>query len=263
MRRKYTIPAITLATLFFTVTFHPSLVAQTNLEKAKSTPLQTIELYSRAVHEKAKWKSDKEILNHSLVVLEATARELSRKIEESKVRASTVSQNLEGLETELTDIDKGNQIIVDQIDKLQVATLDLARYAPPPLAEKISSSILTLNTQSESDDISLRIQSIASILINLNQFNKKYTDIRTLHTFEDETTQEIRILYAGLAQAFAINGNQSKAWILTPAPDEWSWQVAPEATQEIATAFKVLDKEIPPQLSQLPAVLTEIPNVAP
>ncbi|MDQ8187161.1 DUF3450 family protein [Pelagicoccus sp. SDUM812002] len=258
MRRIYTAPTLFLKAFALSTILPFGLTAQTALEKAKTTPLQTIELYSKAVQEKAKWQSVREILEHSLIVLEATVSELGRQIEESDADAANAESEFNKLESELTDIEEGYQLIINQIDRLQTATLELARYAPPTLAAKVSSSIANLEAPEASQDISLRIQSLASILINLNQFNKQYTDIRTLHTFGQQNTQEVRILYAGLAQAFALNGDSSKAWVLTPAPDHWVWQEAPEATQEIAAAFKVLDKELPPQLTSLPVNLTEI-----
>ncbi|MBC2604575.1 DUF3450 family protein [Pelagicoccus albus] len=236
----------------------PCALPQTSLERAKSLPLETIELHTRAASEKSGWQTDKEILQHSLYTLRQTIAELDRKIAESKAQAQTHLATSQRASTNLAQFQDGQAILKNRIESLQTATLRLARYAPPPLTEKIAPSLRTLEGATLQEDLSLRIQAVTSILINLIQFNQTFSDVRSLHTFPDGSSQEVRILYLGLAQGVAVNGDSSSAWILTPAPGEWVWTEVKSSTQQISTAFSVLDRDTTPKFAELPVRLTTI-----
>lgn len=225
-------------------------------QSLKRLPEQAIQVRLRQAEAESKWQADREILSHSIVVMEETLEELDRQIQEKELEADNTVSSLEELDHSLAAQEAGQSVLFEQIDAIETATENLATYAPPPLAQQIRGSLNRLGEGDSPESLSLRIQAVATILTLFDQFNKSYADVRKIHSFESGSKQEVRILYLGLAQAIAVNNNETRAWILTPAPQEWTWRESPEDLRSIATAFQAYDKDIPPQFSSVSATLS-------
>lgn len=240
----------------------PSLSAQspTDYQSLKDIPSETIDVKLRQIESEAAWKSDKEILTHSVVVLEETLKELDRQIHEKELQSSNLQKSLHAAEGRLTSQQAGQTLLLHQIASLEAATRELARFAPPPLKEKIERSLARLGDGDGPESISLRIQAIASILTQFDQFNKTHTEVRTLHEFENGARKEVRILYIGLAQAIAIDTQATRAWILKPSADAWIWSERPDNLSAIENAFQAYDRDIPARFFPI-SVDVSNPNV--
>ncbi|MDQ8204769.1 DUF3450 family protein [Pelagicoccus sp. SDUM812003] len=223
------------------------------LQQLKRYPSESIEVRIREVEARQRWRTEKEVLQHSISVMRETLDELQRQIEQSRERAQAASASEEKTKSALDDKESGNRLLASRIDLLEARTRELARFAPPPLRKQIEPQLLRLGGTGEDDSLAIRIQSITTILTRFDQFNKQITDTRTIRKTDAGEARETRILYWGLAQGYAISSNGSEAWLLTPALDDWKWLELTTERDSVARLFETYDKDLMPQFVSAPA----------
>lgn len=224
------------------------------LDAVKRKPEQWIELKKRIAETRHEWQSQKEILAHSIFVMQKTLEELEREVQEQDARTSSLNVEYDNLLTELSNARNGQQALLERIDELEIETRQLARYCPLPLRETLAPHLRQLSSASTAEDSGpLRLQAVLAALTLMDEFNKGLTLSHVPRSTEDGSTTEVRVLYWGLAQAYAADAEGERAWLITPAEDGWHWREAPEHGAAIKRLFDVYGDDISPELVPLPS----------
>ena len=227
------------------------------LETLKDVTEKWIQTRNRVSEEKASWATERELLKGSLITLESTQRNLQENIRILEVQTEDLQNKIVSAKEEIASFEKSDAYIESQIEGYEARILKLSDSLPTPLKDEISPLIRKISPRgTNAPPLANRLQNIVAISTLIDEFNNDLTLTNTIKELDDGSVIEVRVLYWGLAGAYASNADGSKAWIIKPATGDWHWEEAKEQAAAVSQLFEVYDKTIDPQLVEVPFSFT-------
>jgi hypothetical protein len=239
--------AIPLSVLTLDTTHAQELAA---LKDATDRWIQTRNQISK---EKSQWSTEKQLLEGSMATLSSTQEILEENVAILEMQSREVSTAISEAEKKVDEFEKTNAVIESQISVYEDRIQELSNRLPTPLLDKISPLLRKIpNQKSNTTPIPNRLQNVVAISTLIDEFNNDLTLAHTIKELGDGSVIEVRVLYWGLAGAYASNVDESKAWVIAPADGEWKWTPAETDSLAIKSLFDVYDKTIDPTLVSVP-----------
>ncbi len=228
------------------------------LDSLKDATDRWIQTRNRISKEKSQWVTEKELLEGSVDTLSSTEEILTDNVEILEMQSRQISAGIAKAEAKVAQFERTNNIIESQVSVYEKRIQQLSKRLPPPLLDKIEPLLRKIPSQETSSvPIPNRLQNVVAISTLIDEFNNDLILAHTIKELENGSVIEVRVLYWGLAGAYASNIDGSKAWVITPADTEWKWTPAGENSLAIKALFDVYDKTVDPALIQVPFSFTK------
>lgn len=185
---------------------------------------------------------------------------LKERIELVRYEINSLREKIDATEKSISEADKKRVDLVDENDKLKVASEMLAGVAndlegktkallerlPEPIRDRVKPLSQRLpKTEADTEKVSLaeRFQNVIGILNEINKFNREITMTSEVRDLPDGTSAEVTALYIGLGQGYYASNSGSVAGVGYAGPEGWVWQPANEAAPKILEAIAILKNE--------------------
>ncbi len=242
--------------LFVLLTAIPIAALQTSaqeLDTLKDVTENWIQTRTRISEEESRWESQKELLKSSIETLISTRDNLEDNVKILETQSKKQQDSIAEANAKVAAFEETNQTILDQVAKYEKRILNLFRRLPEPLKDKLAPLIRKIPSNIESTEPPQnRLQNVVAIATIIDEFNNDLTLTHTIKPLDNGEVIEVRVLYWGLAGAYAANAEGNKAWILKPQEGEWEWTAETENAAAIKQLFDVYDKSIDPTLVRIP-----------
>lgn len=223
----------------------------------KSQADRWIELEIQIAAERNQWESEKEILQNSRDVLQKEQEALEAKLEANELATSLFRARFESAEANLAQLEAAHELLRTQGAAVESRLRSLLPRLPEPLRASVDPQFLKLDNRTGENAISVSeaTQTLVAILSTVDRFNNSLTLTHQLRTNAAGEILDVKVLYWGLALAYAVDARGEGAWMLVPGPDGWEWQDQRENASAISALMAVYEKQQSPRLIALPASL--------
>lgn len=246
LRHTFLIVAIPICSL-------ATLISAQELPDFKDATERWIQTRNRISQEKSEWIIDKELLTGSIDTLETTQEILEDSVRISELKNSELNEKIDQANERVEEYEESNQFILSNISAYEDRILSLSSKLPDPLKEEIAPLLRKIPKESSSTTPAPnRLQNVVAISTIIDEFNNDLTLTRAIKPLDDGSIIEVKVLYWGLAGAYASSTDGSKAWIISPVEDEWSWVEEKENPAAIKRLFDVYEKVEDPALASVP-----------
>lgn len=227
------------------------------VDETKQQADRWIELEMRIANERNEWRTQKQILETSREVLQREQTSLQSKLEANELATSLFRTRFEAAEAELAQHETAHETLNARCAELQERLGQLRPHLPQPLLDKIDPMWTKLENHNAEDPISVseRIQNIVGILSAIDQFNNNLTLTHELRENAAGEKLDIKVLYWGLAVAYAVDARREGAWVVVPTDSGWEWRDQRANAAEIAALIAIYEKQQSPGLITLPATI--------
>ena len=218
-----------------------------------------MELQQEMTDEQNKWESEKELLQHSVAVLEAEQESLQENIKSYKLATQLYERNRAKLFQELDQENVANAVLNGDLASFEERIRRLQPRLPDPLKEKLKPLFVgteaSEDEESDSDSVANRSQSVISILSMIDQFANSLTLTHAVRESADGSEIDVKVLYWGLAFAFASNASGTRAWLVRPGATGWEWIPYHDRASDFKNTIAIYENERQPDLIYLPAAM--------
>jgi hypothetical protein len=217
-----------------------------------------IELEQRTAAEQNQWRSEKEVLETSREVLQKEQAALQTNLEAAELATGLFRTRFETAEAALAQHEAAHDLLRTRGEAIESRLRAILPRLPEPLRKTLNPLLLKLENRNEEDPISIaqKTQTLVAILSSIDRFNNSLTLTHQLRTNAAGETLDVKVLYWGLAVAYAVDARGEGAWMLVPGAEGWEWQDQQANASEIAALVAVYEKQQNPRLVALPAALT-------
>ncbi len=237
-----------------------ALSAAPDLDQTRSNFKEWVELKKLISEEKNDWAVEKETLQESIDLLEAEIDKLKLAIEKQEEDASAADTERVELTASEDALKAASAIVKDSIGDLEAQTLELVKYLPEALRQKlnvITQQIPRNKREMDASTLSKRIVNVVAIITEIEKFNSQITVFNEIQEIGGESVR-VDTLYIGLSVAYYVDGTESEAGYMIPAKDEWTKVQDNSLAKPIADAVAMQKREMPVEFVNLPLQVTEI-----
>lgn len=225
-----------------------------DLDRLKQNTDRWIEIRSRTAQEKALWDADKRLLGESIKTLESSRQAVEQRAAHFESEHRRLAEQTEAAQKTMEGFATANRFLTDHIRAYEERIQTLAQRLPQPLLDQLQPLLAKIPSEAERETVPApnRLQNVVAIMTLIDEFNNQITLAHTIKTLDNGESIEVRVLYWGLAAAYASDGEGSRAWTLQPDANAWRWREADSDAALIKRLFDVYDKRIDPALVALP-----------
>ncbi|MBC2605526.1 DUF3450 family protein [Pelagicoccus albus] len=236
------------------------LNAAPHLSETRSTLKEWVELKKIISEEKNKWAVEQQTLQESIDLLEDEIEKIEAAIESYEAEATDADKVRDELVNEEEELKQASAIIKSEIVDLEATTLDLVKYLPTNLQEKLSiitQRIPKTKREIDASTLSVRIMNIIGVLTEIEKFNSQLTVVNEIRDIKGERVR-VDTLYVGLAVAYYVDGTRSEAGYMIPAKDGWTRFEDNTLANDIADAVAMQKREETVRFVDLPITITDV-----
>lgn len=237
-----------------------ALSAAPQLAETRSTLKEWVELKKIVSEEKNKWVVEKQSLNESIDLLKDEIRKIEEAIVEYESEASDADKVREDLTQQENELKQASAIVKETIVDLEAEMLEIIKYLPETLQEKVAIPTSRIpKTQREIDASRLtdRILNVIAILTEIEKFNSQVSVVNEIRDISGERVR-VDTLYIGLAVAYYVDGTGSEAGYMVPAKDGWERVEDNTLASDIADAVAMQRREGTIRFVDLPFSITDV-----
>lgn len=238
----------------FLLLFSCSAISAELLDATKAVVEEWVRTEQLISQENRQWREEKSSIEDLLSILEAEREILSDQIELAQETATRADEERAELVAQLSAYQAISRVLQERIVEYERQLLVLQPRLPNSLQRELAPRFNRLNADDQANlgSLSERVQLVASLLAEIEAFDSSVvlaTEIIPISANED---MEARVLYLGLARAFYVNGNNSRAGIGIPGDVGWEWEEDNELADSVSDAMDVYESRTSPQLVELP-----------
>ncbi|MEZ5963577.1 MAG: DUF3450 family protein [Planctomycetota bacterium] len=216
-------------------------LARANLEKW----VETRKLISK---ERADWTVGRSVLTERIEMVKREIEIARGKIADAD-KSLVVSDKSKGeLSQQKAALDQAATVLRNTVRTLEERTLLLLPRLPAPLQEKVknySQRIQTDVAEAEKSQLSDRFANVASVLNEVNKWNREVTVTSEVRALPNGTNALARVMYVGIGQAYFATQDGKVAGVGTVGTEGWVWTPTEEHAADIAKAIAVHQNEQP------------------
>ncbi|EDY84892.1 hypothetical protein VDG1235_4526 [Verrucomicrobiia bacterium DG1235] len=237
-----------------------ALSAAPQLAETRSTLKEWVELKKLVSEEKNKWAVEKQTLQESIDLLEDEIDKIQDAIEAYEADATDADKVREDLTRDENELKAASAIVKSSIVDLEVEALELVKYLPSSLQDKLSvvtQRVPKTKREIDASTLSVRVMNIIGILSEIEKFNSQLTVVNEIRDIKGERVR-VDTLYVGLAVAYYVDGTKSEAGYMIPAKDGWKRFEDNTLANDIADAVAMQKREATVRFVDLPINITEV-----
>jgi len=216
-----------------------------------------IGLESQIASAKTDWLAEKTLLENTVELLKAEEAALAAQLEANKKASGIYLGNRDRMRERVAQTRAALEGFAEPLNLIEKRLDSLLPGFPEPLQEKLQIHLNAAEAGAQDAlAVPARVQAMVAALTAIDRFGNTLTTDRVARPAPDSGEVSVQVLYWGLACGFAIDPAHSRAWIIEPKPDGWSWQAKDVQYQQIALLFEQFnDDTVAPALIELPLAL--------
>jgi hypothetical protein len=224
------------------------------LESTRDTLAKWVETQQIISREKKDWQVGREVLEERITLIGNEITALEEKTATARKAVTDTDRKRQELLDENEALKSASLVLEETIEPLERKTLELVRWLPDPLRERVEPLSHRIPADPGATELSLgeRFQNVIGVLNEVNKFNRDITVTSEIRTLPDGTSAEVKVLYLGLGQAYYVTPNGEGAGVGRPSAEGWVWTAANEHAAGIADALAILQNEKVPAFVPLP-----------
>lgn len=188
------------------------------------------------------WISEKTLLSQETKLLEMEASELEEKSERLQSLNAQAHRDREDAIAKNQRYEELLSYLQFKIDALEKRVLEILPTLPKPLMEQVASSVMLIDEDAKGSrqaSISERLQALVSIIMAAEEFNSKVTLTHEMRTLDGAEAIQVKVLYWGLAGAYAMSPSGEVVQTGHPGNDGWIWENRPEFAEQIRQLIRI------------------------
>lgn len=215
---------------------------------------QWVELRLQIAEENRAWEEDKTALIHEISLIKKENEYLDTIIEENTRTEATLLENRAQLKERETDM---RTTIAETSVFIEAAENRLNAWRkkiPAPFLKNMEPLFQQVSLPLEQRESHPASERLRNILALYEQIEKLQGNAHLVVEMIDTPSgrRETRVLYIGLAKAFAISADNQKAYSGVPSETGWQWTSAPELADTVSKTIAVYERKRVPELVKLP-----------
>lgn len=207
------------------------------------------------------WASEQTLLIQEAKLLELELAELERKGERlAKLNEQAYLERAEAISRNSQYAELMNYLEM-KANALERKVLKIVPAFPKPLQDRIASSMVKIGVRPEDEkqmSVSARMQALVSIISETEKFNHELTLVHEMRTVEAGKPVQVRVLYWGLAGAYAVSPSGEIAQVGHPGFEGWIWEDQPGFALQIAQLIRIREGTIEAEFIQSPMSINEV-----
>ena len=188
------------------------------------------------------WMSERTLLLEEIKLLEMEASELEEKSERLENLNSQARRDREDALTKNQYYEEVLSYLGGKMDALEKSVLDILPTLPDPLLDQVASSVNLIREVAvgrKRANNSERLQALVSIIQAADDFNSKVTLTHEMRTLNGPDSIQVRVLYWGLAGAYAMSPSGEVVQTGHPTHSAWIWENRPEYAEQIRQLISI------------------------
>jgi uncharacterized phage infection (PIP) family protein YhgE len=226
---------------------------QSSLEETRLKMNKWIETQQIISKEGKDWQQGKNILIGRLELVKKEIATLEEKTKQAESNVSETDKKRSGLLAENDKLKAVGAQLTDTITGVETDIRRIYRQLPEPIQTKLQRLYQRIPADPAKTSVSAaeRFQNVLGILNELNKANNEISISYEVHNLADGKPAEVKVIYAGLAQAYYVSA-RGEAGIGRPAADGWKWEPSKTSAREILIAQEILQGKQTPAFVPLP-----------
>ncbi|MDQ8183477.1 DUF3450 family protein [Pelagicoccus sp. SDUM812005] len=205
------------------------------------------------------WAEQQRLLAHEAKLMQMELEELE---ERRGTLKSVNSRSDEARLAALADKDRYSDLlrmVESRLLKLETRLMGLYSAFPDPLKERLG-SVIPAEKDRSSLNASARLRYLVSVLSEAGKFNRELTFVNETRLVEGQERQ-MKVLYWGLAAAYAIDWQGQFAQVGKPSATGWRWTDRSDFSEQIAQLIEVQQGAADAAFVGVPvSILKEVPQ---
>ncbi len=234
-----------------------------DLDRLEGLVGQILEAQQATAQARAEWADQRPAHDGQIALLTQEVADAEERLERVRKDADAAAEQHR---QSAADADRAGQSRADLAEPISRAEADLKALwpsLPEPLRNTLGSADSGRPNASTDAAIAERLQALLSRLTELDQFAQGVTLVRQELAEADQTRREMDCLYLGLAIAFAVATDGSRAAVGVPTATGWDWQWDAALAGPVRRAVAIYRKEQPAAWVTLPLRLSPMPGDRP
>lgn len=184
--------------------------------------VQTRQLISKT---RSDWDADKEMLAQTTALYERELKSIAEQMSKVSTNNAQVEKERLTATAKQSELEAAAEKARSLVAGLEKRVQELAPGFPPPLAEKLTSSLKRIPADPANTKMSglERMQNVVGILNEVDKFNAAVTVVSEVQKNSSGAEVQVETLYLGLAQAYFVDKAGEYAGLGTPAATGWQW----------------------------------------
>ena len=216
-----------------------------------------VNLRLQIAEEKESWKEQKHQLEQERKLFLKEKETLTEEIKKARQEQTSV-------EAERASLIKRKEVLKKTLDgclpALSRAEANLKSWPgllPSAMAEPLVKIFDKINRASEKP-VSQRLQVVFSLYGEIERIQHSVQVVKETLKTESGRSQEMDVIYLGLARGFAVSFDDKLAAVGRPTRDGWNWEWQPEIASEVRKAISFYRRETTADFVHLPLMVGEI-----
>lgn len=249
---KFSIIMITLLAGLTTAGLRAAEVA--TLTQTRSTLEQWVQTRQLISKTRSDWDADKETLAQTTALYERELKSIAEQMSQVSTNNAQVEKERLTATASQSELEAAAEQARTLVAGLEKRVQELAPSFPPPLAEKLSSSLKRIPADPVNTKMSglERMQNIVGILNEVDKFNAAVTVVSEVQKNSSGAEVQVETLYLGLAQAYFVDKAGEYAGVGTPAATGWQWTPNNGLASKIQKTISMYKNATPADFVSLP-----------
>jgi hypothetical protein len=203
--------------------------------------------------ERTDWQQGKEILTSRLELVKKEIGTLDEKIAAAKTAVDATETQKNELLLEKGKLDDQTAQLAAAVTEMEAQVRTLAKSLPDPVRTKLQPLYQRIPEDPATTKITVaeRFQNVLGILNEVNKANNEIAVEYEVRELEAGKTSEVRVIYAGLGQAWYVSAG-GDAGIGRPTADGWKWEPSKVIAGDVSLALEILQGKHSPAFVPLP-----------
>lgn len=233
-----------------------SLVQSATVEHVQETIEQWVDTTQVIEETRREWVEQQRLLVHEAKLLKLELEELEER--HSQLQKVNAKSNEDSVSA---NSDKARySSLLDLFEEsargLESRLMRLYPAFPQPLKDQLA-VVVPSREKLASLNVSERLRYLITILSEADKFNRDLTFVHEARMVEGKELQ-MKVLYWGLAAAYAIDWEGGVAQIGRPSADGWIWEDRSEFSEQIQKLIEVQQASTDAAFVTVPVVATEV-----
>jgi len=219
-----------------------------------------IELQRRISDEQNQWETEQEMITSRLAVLRKEQDLLRENLDSYRLANELYEKNRLNVFRELDELLEASETVGKRLIEFESRVLTMAGSLPAQLRENLDPLFRQIDgagkEQEEERSIADRSQTLIAVMSAIAQFGNTVNLTHTVRSSPlDGREFDVKVLYWGLAFAYAADAPGKRAWLLLPTADGWIWEDRSDQAKRFKALIDIYGKQREPELVTLPAEL--------
>lgn len=216
-------------------------VSASEIQELRDLVTRRIDLEKSLSGEMLAWKERETMLKDLIFLAEKSIQDIQNRIDEAQSASSAAGEKRLELTEQSQLLKSATEPVFGFLSKYEPEVAKLESRYPEPLRRLLKPEFLKLrDPQHGKKSISIRLQTLITILSEAAKFNNQLTAGSKLIALDDEQQIEIQTIYLGLDFGYYVSKDGKSAGVGFPQNNKWLWRPNPGIAQKVEKLFSIV-----------------------